>query len=103
MAFGERKKMGKKYRTAITASVLTYIETAKQMRQDPLKMARLPTTGAIILGWELGRKLGKKIKPKDSVWWVTVNPKTGEVGRQIHLGPDLSKWRKKLNQQLTVT
>lgn len=100
MAFGERKKLGDKLRTAFTADVLSYIETAKQLGQDPLSLARLSTTGSIVLGAELGAKLGKRITPKDSVYWVAVNPNTGKIGGRARLAPDLGKWRKKLVRQL---
>jgi hypothetical protein len=53
MAFGERKKMGDKYRTALTKTVLTYVETARQLNQDPLKMKNLRTMGSVVLGGEL--------------------------------------------------
>lgn len=100
MALGERKKMGDKYRTAVTATVLTYIETAKQLGQDPLGMARLSTTGSVVLGAELSPKVGKSLTPKDSVYWVVVNPRTGKIGGYVRVAPDLSKWRRKLNSQL---
>lgn len=101
MAIGERTKMGDKYRTALTATVLTYIDTAKQLRSDPLVMTYLQPTGAIVLGEELSRKLGKNLGgAKDSVYWLTINPRTGAVANYYKLGTDLSKWRKALNKQL---
>jgi hypothetical protein len=100
MAFLERKRMGDKYRKAITATVLTYIDTAKQMRSDPLRMAKLSPTGSIVLGGELRKATGKKHSFPDSVWWVTINPDTGRMRTPVLISTDLSKWRKKLNKQL---
>jgi hypothetical protein len=102
MAFGERKKMKDKYRTAVAASVLEYIDTAKQLRKDPLRMARLSTLGSVVLGGELKKSTGRKHGPNDSVWWVVVNPHTGRVSSTKQIAPDLSKWRKSLNKQLTA-
>jgi hypothetical protein len=100
MAFLERKRMGDKYRKAITATVLTYIDTAKQMRSDPLGLAKLSPTGSIVLGGELRKATGKKHSFPDSVWWVTINPDTGRMRTPVLISTDLSKWRKKLNKQL---
>ncbi len=101
MAFGERKKMGDKYRTALTKTVLTYVETARQLNQDPLKMKNLPTVGSIVLGGELQKSFPNlSFGPKDSVWWIVVNPYTGKVQSRRKLANDLSKWRRKLNKQL---
>lgn len=101
MAFGERKKMGDKYRTALTKTVLTYVETARQLNQDPLKMKNLPTVGSIVLGGELQKSFPNlSFGPKDSVWWIVVNPYTGKVQSRRKLANDLSKWRRRLNKQL---
>ncbi len=100
MAFAERKKMGNKYRQAVTATVLTYIDTAKQLNQDPLGLVKLSPVGTVLLGAELGFKLNKKMGPDDSVWWITVNPANGTIVKHKQLAADLSAWRKKLNKQL---
>ena len=94
MAFGERKKMGDKYRLALTATVLNYIDTARQLKQDPMGLASLPTTGTVLLGAEIGKS------SPDSVWWITLNPNTGGMSGSKQLHYDLSKWRKQLNTQL---
>ena len=101
MAFGERKKMGDKYRTALTKTVLTYVETARQLNQDPLKMKNLRTMGSVVLGGELKKAFpGLSFGSKDSVWWVIVSPDTGKVQSRRKLADDLSRWRRKLNKQL---
>lgn len=91
---GERAKMAKKYRVALTATVLTYIDTAKQLVSDPLSISRLPITGSVVLGGELG------LRPKDSVYWQVIDPATCKPLKPIKLADDLSKWRKALNKQL---
>lgn len=102
----ERKKLGDAYRTAITTTVLTYIETAKDLKKDPLGMKTLPISGAIVLGGELPERRnskGQKLSngASDSVWWVVVSAaQNGAPTQFIKLADDLSKWRSSLNKQL---
>lgn len=93
MGFLERKQLGDKYREAITATVLVYRDTSKQLGLDPLSLAKINPRGAVMLGGEVGKK------PKDSVWWVWANSQ-GKYGGRKKLADDLSKWRRKLNKQL---
>jgi hypothetical protein len=81
--------------------VLTYVETARQLNQDPLKMKNLRTMGSVVLGGELKKAFPNlSFGPKDSVWWVIVSPDTGKVQSRRKLANDLSKWRRSLNKQL---
>lgn len=97
--FGERRKMGDKYRKAVVATVLTYIDTARSKKKDPLKMKDLSFSGCVLLGAELPVGAVKKPGAKDSVWWVTLSVR-GKPAKYTKLGDDLSKWRRKLNKQL---
>ena len=97
MGFGERAKMTKGYREAITATVLTYMETAKELGQDPLGMARLPMTGCVFLSKELNMP-----RPNDAAYWAVLDPATGKVISKVKLADDLSRWRQGLNAQLAA-
>lgn len=101
MALFERTRMDDKYRRAFTATVLTYIATAKELGKDPLKLSKLPLAASIVTGRELSLRLGKTVhKEKDSLFWVSVDPSTGGISGYRFLAPDLSKFRSKLNKQL---
>lgn len=99
MAIGERRKLSNKYRHAATASVLSYVDMATQLKQDPLGLKDLHV-GTVFLGAELSDRLGKDMGPNDGVWWVWLDPKTGKMLGHKQLGSDLSKWQKQLSAQL---
>lgn len=99
MAIGERRKLGDNYRAALSATVMTYIDAAKELKSDPLGMKKLSIVGSTVLGAELPPGAVKNPGAKDSVWWVQVNDQ-GIPVKYTKLGNDLSKWRKSLNKQL---
>lgn len=95
--------MDDKYRRAFTATILTYISTAKDVGQDPLGLAKLPLAASIVTGRELSLRLGRTIhkkNEKDSLWWVRVDPASGKMLGYEKIATDLSKFRAKLNKQL---
>lgn len=100
MALLERKKMGDKMRAAYAATILSYQETAKQLGRDPLNLRKLHPLGGVVTGKELSDKLERKVGANDSLWWVTLNPRTGAFSHYVEIAKDRSKFQKALNQQM---